>query len=135
MDLDTLLDLMDWLEQWESAQAEYFSWVKKEYADRKTDYEAHARDARGALYRAVNVHLHGDGRGRTHSSTPAAIRGKQQFTQRVDEVLSSLVEAGEDVFAIRGSINRAGVFIGNVKPALGNLALSKLKKAFDAAQD
>lgn len=135
MDLDALSDLIDWLEQWEKAQGKYFAWVKKEYTLRASELELQRQIARTALYRALERHLQEDNQGRVHADTAKAAKGKQKFKDRVDEILAGLVEYGEEVFEIKGRLNRTGIYVGNVKPSLRDLALSKLKKAFDAAQN
>jgi hypothetical protein len=134
-DPDQIARLAAWMSAWRAAQESYFSWAKDEFSKRLATFIETRRKARVVLVRQAQAHIPFDSQGRVDLRSRTLGRAKDRFRAGSDEVFSAIVKEGENVFGIKGDRNRAGVYVGQMDPALRRLALKRVREALGEAAD
>lgn len=125
-----LNELLRYLDRWRAAHASYFGWIAQQWARRLARFAALRSKARQQLLAAGIDNLKTDKSGRV---LPASARGntgnRKRFATRRDKILVAVVEGGEEIFGVRGSRDRAGIYHGEMAPDLRRAAVQQLRKA------
>lgn len=134
VDAEKLRRLAAYTIAWRTAHESFFAWIEEEYARRLERFERDRATARAALNRAA-LSILPFKRGRLGAGGRGHERAKWKFRRQTDRILEAVVADGISLFGARGAWNRAGIYIGQVDPALRRLALKRIREALREAAD
>lgn len=121
-------ELLRWVDRWRAAQRTFFAWTQQEW-DARLERYARVRDqARAALFSGAQ-RLPMDRVRRISVAGRAGQKAKWAYRRQTDRVLGAAVQAGEEIFGIKGERNAAGIYIGALNKPTRKLALAQLRLA------
>lgn len=126
--LERLRKLLAYMDRWQAAHKAWLKWIDGEYARRLGAFKAFRRQAQDKLIESAGGLKFNDRRVDGH--TRGGIRAKRKMLRSANQVYAAVVLKGQQVFAVSGKRDAAGIFRGNIEPAFKRQALKALLDCF-----